>query len=210
MPFVARNAETNERIDITRIINPRAALVATHLVCQLCDERMLVRQGFVVRPHFAHTKACARPYEGHPESIEHLLGKFHISQYLQQHPEFAGATIDLEVPIHARKRIADIMATFPHGHRVAVEIQLASITPEQLEARSKDYLDDDIDVIWVLGKTAAASPSNKEWCRAMLGGYLQVAFTEHNEQLNVTLIDDADGRNGQPVAARHPGAAARV
>ena len=200
MPFVARDAETNDRIDITRIDNPRTTLAAARLICQLCRERMIVRQGFVVRPHFAHTRACALAYAAHPESPEHLLGKFHISRYLQQHPDCAGAQVELEVPIHARKRIADILVTFPHGHLLAVEIQLASITPEQLEARSKDYLDDGIDVIWVLGQAAAASPSNKQWCRTALGGYFQLAFTEHNEQIDVALLDQGDRQDG--VAAR--------
>jgi competence protein CoiA len=113
MPFVARHATTNERIDITRLANPRSALVAAQLVCQLCDERMIVRQGLVVRPHFAHTRACALPYASHPESPEHLLGKYHMSRYLAQQPAYKGARIELEVPIHERKRIADILVTFP-------------------------------------------------------------------------------------------------
>ena len=49
MPFVAKDAETNERIDITQIDQPRMALAATRLQCQLCSARMIVRQGFVVR-----------------------------------------------------------------------------------------------------------------------------------------------------------------
>jgi competence CoiA-like predicted nuclease len=189
MPFVARDAETDARIDIPRYDNPRSSLEATRLVCQLCTERMIIRQGFIVRPHFAHTKACALAYASHPESPEHLLGKFHVSAYLRTHPDFVGATVDLEVPIHDRKRIADILVTFPHGHRLAVEIQLASITPADLEARSKDYLDEGIDVIWVLGKTAAAAPSNLSWCRTVLGGFLQLAFTEHNEKFDIAFID---------------------
>jgi competence CoiA-like predicted nuclease len=190
MPFVARDAETLDRIDITRIENPRRTLQAQRLICQLCEERMIIRQGLVVRPHFAHTRACSMPYAAHPESPEHLLGKWHVRAYLRGQPEFAGTTIELEVPITARQRIADILVTFPQGHRLAVEIQLASITPGELEARSKDYLDDGIDVLWALGKAAAASPSNSQWCRAVLGGYLLLAFTEHHEQLDITLLPD--------------------
>jgi competence CoiA-like predicted nuclease len=67
MPFVARNATTHEWIDITRLTNPRAMLTAVDLICQLCDERMIVRQGFVVRPHFAHCKACPVHYDAHPQ-----------------------------------------------------------------------------------------------------------------------------------------------
>jgi len=204
MPFVARHATTHERIDITRLANPRRQLDAAQLVCQLCDTRMFIRQGPVIRAHFAHAKACPVDYQCHPESPEHLLGKFYISRYLAQLPEFAGARVDLEVPIHARKRVADIMVTFPKGHRLAVEIQLASITTEQLEARTGDYQYEGIDVLWVLGKAAALSVHNQAWCRTVLGGYLSVVFTECNEQVDIALVPegaphedgDAQPRNG--------------
>lgn len=138
---------------------------------------MILRQGLVIRPHFAHTQTCPMPYASHPESPEHLLGKECVSAWLRQQPGFEGAEIELEVPIHARKRIADILVTFPQGHRLAVEIQLATITPQELEARTKDYLNDGTDVIWVLGKDAVRGPSNVQWCNAVLGGYLQLGFT---------------------------------
>src|SRR5262245_61804945 len=190
MPFVAKDTETHQRIDITQYADPRNDLIAARLACQICDGRMIIRQGFVIRPHFAHTAACPIAYAMHPESPEHLLGKFHISNYLRLQAEFAGAVIELEVPIHERKRIADILVTFPQGLRLEVESQLASITPAELEARTKDYFDAGIDVIWVLGKSAAQSPSNKEWCRTVLGGFLQIAFTEHNEHINIAILDE--------------------
>jgi competence CoiA-like predicted nuclease len=219
MPFVARDATTHERIDITRLTNPRRQLDAAQLVCQLCDERMIVRQGFIKRPHFAHCRACGLPYEGHAESAEHLLGKYHMSRYLAQPPAYKGAQIELEVPIHARKRIADILVTFAQGHQLAVEIQLASITTEQLAARTKDYLDDAIDVYWVLGKSAAASVQNKQWCRTTLGGFFEVVFSEQNEHLDITLCPEESpqyewaptpdpGAGGAPDNGAHPAAAA--
>lgn len=181
MPFVAKDRETGGRIDITTYRNPRTELVAERLACQLCEERMIIRQGLVVRAHFAHTKSCTCPYAAHPESPEHLAGKASVSAWLHQQPDLKGTTIALEVPIHARKRIADIMVTFPQGHRLAVEIQLAAITPAQLEARTKDYLDDGIDVIWVLGKDAARGQGNVQWCNTTLGGYLQLGFTQDQQ-----------------------------
>jgi len=177
MPFVAKDTETQQRIDITQYANPRQELRAERLSCQICGERMIVRQGLVFRPHFAHTKACPIPYAAHPESPEHLAVKAHVSAWLKDQPGFEEALIELEVPIHARKRIADIMVTFPQGHRCAVEIQLAAITPADLEARTKDYLDDGIDVIWTLGKDAARGAGNAAWCNQVLGCYLQLGFT---------------------------------
>lgn len=187
MPFVARHAVTHARIDITQIANPRQELQAELLICQLCEERMIVRQGMIIRPHFAHQRACALAYEGHPESPEHLLGKEYMSRWLRGQSTLAGACVELEVPIHARKRIADILVTFPHGHKLAVEIQLASITTEQLMARTKDYLDDGIDVIWVFGGNALRSPSNLDWCKRTLGEYFQLMFVDTPSLANVEL-----------------------
>lgn len=177
MPFVAKDTETQERIDITHYANPRLELRADQLACQICGARMIIRHGLMVRPHFAHTKACPIPYASHPESAEHLAGKAYVSAWLKEQPGFEDATIELEVPIHARKRIADIMVTFPRGHRCAVEIQLAAITTADLEARTKDYLDDGIDVIWTLGKDAARGTGNATWCNQVLGCYLHLGFT---------------------------------
>lgn len=192
MPFVARHAVTHARIDITQIPNPRETLHAEDLLCQLCDERMIVRHGLILRPHFAHRRACTLPYTMHPESPEHLLGKAQVSAWLRTQPGFTDAQVELEVPIHARKRIADILVTFPQGHRLAVEIQLASLTTEALTARTKDYLDDGIDIIWVLGKDALRSPSNCAWCTLHLGGYLRLDFVER-APLSTIALSSADG-----------------
>jgi competence protein CoiA len=192
MPFVAHDRETKERIDITRYRNPRAELQAERLICQLCGVPMIIRQGLVIRPHFAHTRSCSTPYASHPESPEHLLGKETVSTWLRKQQGFEGATVELEVPIHARKRIADIFVTFPQGHKLAVEIQLASITPGDLAARTKDYFDDDTDVIWVLGKDALRGASNVQWCTTVLGGYLQLGFTTEHPVQDLGRIGTSD------------------
>jgi competence CoiA-like predicted nuclease len=187
MPLIAHYLQTGERIDITQLTNPRAQLAADQIGCQLCSSRMIIKQGLIKRWHFAHVAACPEQYASHPETIAHLLGKEEMRRYLRLIPEFATAQIDLEVPIHDRKRIADVLATFPQGHRMAVEIQLAGITTEELAARTKDYYDDGIDVLWCLGGTAYNSPANREWCTGECGGYLILTFDEHNATQEVVL-----------------------
>jgi competence CoiA-like predicted nuclease len=191
MPFVARHAVTHARIDITQLPNPRQALQADQILCQVCEERMIVRQGLIIRPHFAHMRACPLAYASHPESPEHLLGKEQVSTWLRQQPDFADATVELEVPIHARKRIADILVTFRQGHKIAVEIQLASITTEALKDRTEDYLNDGTDVIWVFGRDALRSPANLDWCTRTLGGYLQLIFVDKSAPATVELATPA-------------------
>lgn len=187
MPFIGRYASTLERLDITRFANPKADLRADDIICQLCEARMIIRHGFVMRPHFAHIKACPMDYACHPEREEHRLGKYMVSRLLEQREECAGALIELEYPIHARKRIADIMVTFTQGHRMVVEIQLASITPGQLHARTNDYFEEGVDVVWFLGKEAN-TPGNRTWCSDTLGWYGVLSFEDY-KTVSVVLTD---------------------
>lgn len=174
MPFIAIHAATKERIDITRIENPRASLKSGECLCQLCSEPMIVKAGLIVRPHFAHYAQCGSEYRFHPESPEHRLAKRELSRILrEQFVEYTDALIEYEVPIPEIRRVADILVTFPMGWRIAHEVQLCSITIEELEARTHDYNSAGIDVMWWLGKAADTS-TNRNWCLQMFGQSLSL------------------------------------
>jgi competence CoiA-like predicted nuclease len=169
MPFIALHKDTRERIDITTIENPRLVLQSGDCICQLCDTPMIIKAGQIIRAHFAHGSACPTEYESHPESQEHREAKIFLASHLREaFAEYIDAKIEYEVPIPEVKRIADLLATFPMGWRVAHEIQLASITTETLEARTNDYLRAGVDVVWWLGKSAN-TPANREWSRKNFG-----------------------------------------
>jgi len=169
MAFIARHKDTRERIDITRYARPRDELQAGRLICQFCDQEMIIRHGMIVRAHFAHKVACTTPYVGHPESPEHRFGKMLVAEHLRQEvAEYSDARIEFEFPIPEVRRIADILVIFPNGWRVAHEIQLASITVEYLQQRTEDYLRAGIDVVWWLGKSAD-TPANRAWCEQYFG-----------------------------------------
>lgn len=74
---------------------------------------------------------------------------------------YPDAKVQLEMPIKARKRVADVLVELPSGWSIAHEIQLASITPNQLEERTRDYALEGIDVIWWFGSNM--SPQCREW-----------------------------------------------
>lgn len=169
MPFIALNKSTKERIDITKIENPRLVLKKEEVICQLCESPMTIKAGMVRRHHFAHHSLCESDYEYHPESPEHLIGKEKIAQALKvEFAEYTNADIEFERKIEDIKRVADILITFPNGWRIAHEVQLASITIEELQARTDDYARAGIDVVWWLGKSAD-SPSNRDWCVETFG-----------------------------------------
>lgn len=169
MPFIALERTTRARIDITQYAQPRQSIPADSIICQLCEERMVIKNGLIVRAHFAHYRQCTSEYEAHPESAEHLAGKEAVARALRtEFSEYFDADIQLEYRVPEARRVADVMAVFPMGWRVAHEVQLASITTEQLTQRTADYASAGIDVVWWLGKSAD-TPANRRWCEAQFG-----------------------------------------
>lgn len=169
MPFVAKNRMTGERIDITLVNDPRTTLRGGDCVCPLCGAPFIVRAGLVRRAHFAHYTECSSDYGQHPETPEHLEAKARLREYLQQYyAEYTHATLEFEVPVPEAKRVVDLLVTFPMGWREAHEIQLSSITTEELARRTNDYLRAGIDVVWWLGR-GADTETNRHWCADQFG-----------------------------------------
>lgn len=67
----------------------------------------------------------------------------------------------IELP-DKRLRIADVAFVYPSGYLIVVEIQLASITVDTLEERTKDYESVGASCYWWFGKNAATR-SNLDW-----------------------------------------------
>lgn len=170
MAFVAIDKDTGERIDITRINNPKSVLKSGQCLCQLCHQPLIVRDGEIVSAHFSHYSECGdSDWLKHPESPLHRAGKRYVaSKIVEQWAEYRTAQIEYEVRVPEVRRIADVMAIFPNGWRVAHEVQLASITQAELEARSNDYARAGISVVWWLGQ-AANTRDNRLWCDNRFG-----------------------------------------
>ena len=178
MPFVAKRKGTGERVDITLMENPRGVLKPGECICQVCGMPMIVKAGLVRQHHFAHVGRCSSDYQSHPESPAHQDAKRFLAANLhEQFREYANTTIEYEVPIPEVRRVADLLVTFPTGWRVAHEVQLASITTEQLQERTNDYILAGIDVVWWLGKSADTE-ANRAWCRCTFGYALSLTVYE--------------------------------
>lgn len=163
MPFVAYDAASDSRIDVTKLEYPRLQLKDADLRCQLCKKKMILHAGKILRSHFKHKSVCTSMYKSHPESPEHLAGKTYISEiFCSSLSDTAHFEAEYEVPITEVQRVADLLVRFPMGWHVAHEIQLSSITIEDLEERTADYLRAGIDVVWWLGRSAD-TPANRDW-----------------------------------------------
>jgi competence CoiA-like predicted nuclease len=189
MPFIAVRKATSERIDITQIRFPKAELKRGEIVCQICGADLIIRdrhfrKGVPIRSHFAHLGNCNGQFEAHPESLEHLVGKVFVKEYLERlyEPVHQGYQIYFEAQIEMqwrpKGRIADILVDWPdNGWKEIHEIQLASITPGELQERTDDYARAGCSVTWWLGGRAD-NKVNREWCLSQFGDWLTIAFDQ--------------------------------
>jgi competence protein CoiA len=185
MPLVAKDKLTGDRVDITRYPSPRTELDSTNLVCPLCEIEMIVVAGLIKIHHFRHKTECLSDCARHPESYEHLKTKAYIRDTMKDwFAEFTTAQPELEVIIPEANRQADILFSFPNGWRVACEVQLASITIEELEERTNDYLRAGIDTFWFFGKSAA-SPTNLEWSTKTYGYVFKLYYKEYDTETEI-------------------------
>ena len=183
MPFIAKNSQTGERIDITKIENPRNSLKSSELVCQWCDSPMIIRAGLVARPHFAHKSGrdeCPYVEYARGKTPEHLAAQEALRDHLADwFKEYTSTQAELEVIIrettHKKNHFADVMFTFPCGWRVAHEVQLAGITVQELEERTQDYLGAGIDIVWWFGRDADTA-TNREWSYRNYGHALRISI----------------------------------
>jgi len=187
MPFIALKKSSQERVDITKIKNPRQELVKDDIICQLCGTPMVIKAGVIKRPHFAHkpNTLCQTDYGYHPESPEHLAGKEFIAKILMKElTDYTNAEITYEWRCEETKRVADVAVLFRNGWIVVHECQLSSITVEELEKRTEDYLNAGIDVVWWLGKNADTN-TNRSWCIDTFGECNLIDYKELSISSNI-------------------------
>jgi Competence protein CoiA-like family len=104
------------------------------------------RIGGIRQRHFAHPPGMA-PAGGHsPETAWHWQTKHRLCRWVEK---AAGASARTEAWTAQGKRRSDVAVTFPDGARLAIEVQLSSITDTELLARRDDYAREDIGLVWV-------------------------------------------------------------
>lgn len=184
MPFIALNKTTRQRIHAKEVSYNVSKEQKEQWICQVCEQPMNIRAGRYIIRHFYHLSTCTSKYSYHKESTEHLLGKEWIVEQLQ-HPywSYKEAIIELEVRLPEIMRIADILVSFPDGQRIAHECQLSPIPLAELQQRSRDYLQADINVYWWMGEKASKVPGVLEWLLQTFGFYLTINFHPNTEEI---------------------------
>lgn len=168
MTLTARLRSTGEVISILDYEYPRLEIAADDPLCPHCGQSLTIRHGQVRTRHFAHRPHQVCPFESwhEPESEQHIVFKQKVREYLETSPLWRGVTCAFEVKVEEANRIADVMAVFATGWRVAHECQVSAITLEELRARTQAYWDAGLDVMWWF--ESGLLERSGEWLRTAL------------------------------------------
>lgn len=135
-------------------LNKNAEIVTAHeklckaklFYCPACKNRVYLKIGRIIRPHFAHyvNEACNVFSEG--ETKEHLEGKLQLANHLKIREK----NVQLEAYLPELKQRPDILFE-KNDRKIALEFQCSSIPVESIVERTHGYLNAHYEVIWILG-----------------------------------------------------------
>jgi len=175
------------------------------LVCPITQLPVFFRsahvrgEGTMVRQHFAVKGPAEGPTwpeeivfdpelgtikNGHKriggESFEHLNSKGFVARELrEEHGPTAVVTFEEVIAIRpGKKRIADVAIRYPSGFMEVHEVQLASITKEEIQERTDDYAEAGIPAFWWIGKSTADRYDLRDYLRNLHGGFCLLEFDE--------------------------------
>lgn len=114
-----------------------------HFTCPACRSAVRLKNGKVMRPHFAHVSLEACEFYSENESSEHLQLKAELYQALSRTEK-----VVVEQVLPDLQQVADV---FVNDH-LALEVQCSRLSEKRLFQRSKSYQEHGIHVLWLLGE----------------------------------------------------------
>ncbi len=125
--------------------------------CPVCKERVIVKAGDKVIPHFAH-RIRNHCHFMHRESEYHEKGKFDLYKWAKQQ----GLKAKVEVYFKKIQQRADVLVKWRNRY-FALEFQCATISSEMLQKRTMNYKKIGIIPIWILGAKQIKRMHNQYW-----------------------------------------------
>ena len=127
--------------------------------CLACQSEVRLKNGSVLRAHFAHVELQQCPYHHEAESMEHLELKASLYDWGSKE-----ARTEVEYYLPEFQQIADLLVV---DKKLALEVQCSPLSLERLKERSDAYRAHGYQVYWLLGK--------KLWLKERLSN-LQAGF----------------------------------
>lgn len=111
--------------------------------CPACQGSVILKQGRIKIPHFAHLTGTECVYSNGGESEEHQLAKLEIYAALRRTPEVT----DVRLERYLQEVRPDVSFVL-NGELVAIEIQFSHLSSDQIAWRTKAYARKHIAVLW--------------------------------------------------------------
>ena len=115
--------------------------------CPVCAEKVVLRAGEKVIPHFAHSPKTLCPTASGGEGVYHEKGKLLLFRWLQKQ----GLCVELEAYLPEIRQRPDFLIHLK-GRRIAIEYQCTRIAENDIIARTFGYKKAGIEVVWILGE----------------------------------------------------------
>ena len=112
--------------------------------CLACHSQVRLKNGSVLRAHFAHIKLQHCPYNHEAESFEHLELKACLYDWASKE-----SNTEVESYLADFQQIADLLVV---DKNLALEVQCSSLSLERLKERSDAYRSNGYQGYWLLGK----------------------------------------------------------
>ncbi|AOV08451.1 competence protein CoiA [Sporosarcina ureilytica] len=115
--------------------------------CPQCNEKVLLKVGDIVIPHFAHQQdRLCRSMFSEGESMEHLLGKQQLYEFLQQSNH-----LDVQLEPYFKKiaQRPDLLVTTT-SEVIPIEFQCSQIPLRHIAERTEGYMNAGMNPIWIL------------------------------------------------------------
>lgn len=115
-----------------------------NFVCPACRSAVRLKNGKVMRPHFAHVSLDKCDFYSENESSEHLQLKaalYHAVSRTEQ--------VVVEKVLPDLHQVADLFV----NDNLALEVQCSRLSEQRLFQRTKAYQSHGIQVLWLLGKS---------------------------------------------------------
>src|SRR5713226_3238327 len=111
--------------------------------CPECIDEVILKKGAVRIHHFAHKPPVTCEY-GKGETEEHRRCKMEIYEGLSKHKRFFGCEIE-----KGMGTVRPDISAFMDGHHIAIEVQISTLTMNQIIYRTAEYAKKGIYVLWL-------------------------------------------------------------
>ncbi|GIO24417.1 competence protein CoiA family protein [Oceanobacillus sp. J11TS1] len=114
--------------------------------CPMCKERVIIRSGEKVVPHFSHLPNADCLLSGGGEGLYHENGKLQLFKWLSRF----NMQVELEFYFPEISQRADIFVRIGRK-KIAVEFQCSRVSQEEIWQRIQGYKSLGIESLWILG-----------------------------------------------------------